>query len=279
MKEYTGKAYTVDEAIRNAAQEALHNQGPDALVEFEVENMRGIYGGIGGLHEVEVTIKQINMRTLDLCDRTVEYRGFQKQGVITVVAYGSHDTSGYKVSLQQQSIKTFPPRFYLLHERPTGISLPVVTPFVVSTHFRSSEIVSTVMIEDAEGCHEVLIEHVGPEAVLSVSDLKLAIVKTNPPQLSICATATVPSPGWSSAELVPFMYIDPPLDGVYDFTFMAIRPTDISPQVVTSIKAEYVMSPLSKSVKGVRVHAKSNNITVLLDTPKHGKIERKTEMA
>jgi len=273
MKEYTGKANTVDDAIRNAAQEALHNQGHDAMVEFEVDKVCGVYGGIGGLHQVEVTIKPLNIRTIDLCDRAIEYRGFQKQGVVTVVAYGSHDTSGYKVMLQQKPIKIYPPQYYLVHERPTGIALPMVTPFVVSAHFRSTETITKVVVEDARGCHDVDIANVGPEAVLTVKDVQLKILKSYPPQLSISAHGTVPTPGWSNAELVPFMYIDPPFDGIYDFTFMAIRPTDIEPQVLTSIEAGYVMNPLTNTLKGVRVHAKENNIVVMLDMPKKGKKE------
>jgi len=275
MKEFTGRANSVDEAIQSAAQEALHNQGPDALVEFEIENMRGIYGGIGGLHQIEVTIKQHNMRKLDLCDRAIEYRGFQKHGVVTVVVYGSHDTSGFKVTLQQKPIEIFPPQYYLFHESPSGISLPVVTPFVVSAHFRSSNAIDKVVIEDGRGCHDVAIEQVGPEAILSVKDVRLSILKSNPPQLSISATGTVPTPGWSNAELVPFRYIDPPFDGIYDFTFMAIRPTEIEPQVITSIEAGYVMGPIADTLKGVRVHAKDNNIVVMLDAAKKGHKEGK----
>lgn len=272
MKEFTGKANTVDNAIKAAAQKALHNQGPDAMVEFEVDEVRGVYGGIGGLHQIEVTIKQLNMRTLDLCDRAIEYRGFQKQGVVTVVAYGSHETSGYKVLLQQKPNEIFPPQYYLAHERPTGIALPVITPFVVSTHFHSTETITQIEVEDAKGRHDVEIAQVGPEAVLSVSDVQLKILKSNPPQLSIHASGSVPTPGWSNAELVPFMYIAPPRDGIYDFTFMAIRPTDIEPQVITEIEAGYVMKPMPDNVKGVRIHAKDNNIVAMLDMTKKGKI-------
>ena len=271
MKEYTGKANTIDDAIQNAAQEALRNQGHDAMVEFEVDKVRGIYGGIGGLHQVEVTIKQLNMRTLDLCDRAIEYRGFQKQGVVTIVAYGSHDTSGYKVMLQQKPIRIYPPQYYLVHERPTGISLPIVTPFVVSEHFQATEMISSVVVEDAKGNHNVDITHVGPEAILSVSEVQLKILKSKPPQLSISAIGKVATPGWSNAELVPFRYIDPPRDGIYDFTFMAIRPTDITPQVITTVEAEYVINPLSDTLKGVRIHAKENNIVAMLETRKMGK--------
>jgi len=273
MKEFTGKADTVDEAIRNAAQEALRNQGPDAMVEYEVDKLRGLYGGIGGLHQVEVTIKQLSMRTIDLCDRAVEFRGFQKQGMVTVIAYGSHESSGYKVMLQQKPIKIYPPQYYLIHEAPTGIALPMVTPFVASAHFRSTETISKVVIEDAKGCHDVEIAQVGPETILSVSDVHLKILKSNPPQLSISAFGSVPTSGWSNAELVPFMYIDPPLDGIYDFTFMAIRPTDVAAQVITKIEAGYVVNPLSDTLKGVRVHAKENNIVAMLEMPKRSKKE------
>jgi hypothetical protein len=129
------------------------------------------------------------------------------------------------------------------------------------------------VVEDANGCHDVEIVHVGPESILSVKDVQLKILKSNPPQLSIFATGKVSTPGWSKAELVPFMYIDPPLDGIYDFTFMAIRPEDIVPQVISPIEAGYIMKPLSDTIKGVRVLAKENNVVAMLDRPKSGKTE------
>jgi len=52
MKIYTGKASTLDDAIRLAADAAVAEIGPDAMVNFSLTEVRGVHGGITGRHEI-----------------------------------------------------------------------------------------------------------------------------------------------------------------------------------------------------------------------------------
>lgn len=89
---------------------------------------------------------------------SVTYAATFGKGKVTVTATGSHPTSGFKVRLGQTPIAVFPPEFVLNHERPTGITNPVVTPFTVSASFKSAEKpTSPVVVHDAKGKHTVVI--------------------------------------------------------------------------------------------------------------------------
>ena len=61
--------------------------------------------------------------------------------------------------------------------------------------------------------------------VLEVQNVKLSILKSFPPKLSITAFGTVPTSGWKDAELIPYVYIQPPPNGIYDYDFVA-EPSD-----------------------------------------------------
>lgn len=56
MTIYRGKAATLDGAIQQAAQNAVADIGPDALVHFKLTDVHGSFGGIAGIHEVEAEI-------------------------------------------------------------------------------------------------------------------------------------------------------------------------------------------------------------------------------
>ena len=53
---------------------------------------------------------------------------------------------------------------------------------------------------------------------------KVALVTVNSTHLLITATGQVPMPGWSNPELVPYIYIQAPPDGIYDFDFVGEPP-------------------------------------------------------
>jgi len=71
--------------------------------------------------------------------------------------------------------------------------------------------------------------------VLKVSSIQLEILKTFTPILSIAVEGTVGSTGWKKARLVPYVYVTPPEDGLYEFDLIAIRPAIISLPVETRI--------------------------------------------
>jgi hypothetical protein len=71
------------------------------------------------------------------------------------------------------------------------------------------------------------------EKMLDVQRVHLAIRKTNPPQLHIAADGTARSTGYTTPTLIPYVYVTPPADGIYDFDFVATPPDGIVPQVLT----------------------------------------------
>lgn len=104
------------------------------------------------------------------------------------------------------------------------------------------------------------------EKILEVTEIKLAVLESFPPQLSIRASGLASTPGWSNPELKPYVFIQAPPDGIYDFDFVAERPTGIVPQQVVPIEASLVMKTFPETLKGVRIHASNNSKTALLDS-------------
>jgi len=155
MKQYIGKAGTVDEAIKDAATKAVADQGPDAMINFIIKEIKGIYGGIAGFHEVEVILEAEQVTDQQLCDHAIKYKGFQHEDLVTIVAYGEHHTSGYKVALLQKPIDIFPPQYKLVHIEPSDPVAQVITPFTVSVSFHSKELLKSVTVEDGKGVHKV----------------------------------------------------------------------------------------------------------------------------
>jgi hypothetical protein len=87
----------------------------------------------------------------------------QPDGIVSVCAFGSHPTSGFRVFFSQLPYPVFPPEFELLHVTPSDITTPVVTPFVKQTSFDAHTTVDYVILHDADGTHTVLVEQVpGP---------------------------------------------------------------------------------------------------------------------
>jgi hypothetical protein len=105
-----------------------------------------------------------------------------------------------------------------------------------------------------------------PQKIAEVTDVKLAILKSNPPQLSISAKGNVSSSGWTNPELTPFEYVQPPPDGIYDFTFQAVPPTGPAATVMTPVEATYTLNPIPNTLKGVRIHAAQNSKEAMLET-------------
>ena len=88
------------------------------------------------------------------------YTAFQAKGYVNVLAVGYTPTPGYRVWLQLRPPDVFPPQYELLWLPPDGAAPLVLTPFQVTTSFRSPEPVNTVTVFDAEGGHEVQVEQI-----------------------------------------------------------------------------------------------------------------------
>lgn len=104
------------------------------------------------------------------------------------------------------------------------------------------------------------------EKILEVAEIALAVLESFPPKLSITASGTVPTGGWSNPKLDPYIYIQAPPDGIYDFDFVADPPEGAATQVISPIEAVYIRGNLTPDVKGVRIHASQNSKTAMLDT-------------
>lgn len=101
--------------------------------------------------------------------------------------------------------------------------------------------------------------------VIEVTEVTLEILKKNPPILAITSKGKVSSGGWTNGQLIPFVYIMPPLDGIYEFDFIADEPTDISTDVISEITSKVFMwDDFPVELKGVKVYASENSITALI---------------
>ena len=86
------------------------------------------------------------------------YRAEQARDTVIIFAMGWHPTPGYVDFFEQSPIDIFPPQFILRTIPPTGIVLPVLTPFAIWVMFGASEPVETVTVHDADGVHEIKVE-------------------------------------------------------------------------------------------------------------------------
>lgn len=106
--------------------------------------------------------------------------------------------------------------------------------------------------------------------IMSVTDVTFEIRKTNPPVLVINSAGKVNTGGWTKGQLIPYVYKTAPMDGVYDFDFIADQPDGPVPEVITDITAvPYEWEDFPKSLNGVRVHASENSRTIYLDPKKN----------
>jgi hypothetical protein len=104
--------------------------------------------------------------------------------------------------------------------------------------------------------------------VLSVGSISLLLVRTEPAQLHITAHGSVSSTGWTNSELVLIdekSELSP--DGVLDFTFVAQPPNGISLPVVTPVTAHFVWTKDATKVVAVRIVARTNEKTELVNNP------------
>jgi hypothetical protein len=105
-----------------------------------------------------------------------------------------------------------------------------------------------------------------PKSILEVTEVRLLVLKSFPPQLQIAASGTVPTSGWSNPQLVPYNYVQAPPDGIYDFDFVATPPQDIVTEVITPIRAQYTWPTFPQELVGVRIHSSTNSKVALLNS-------------
>ncbi|MEO1641814.1 MAG: hypothetical protein AAFR74_00655 [Pseudomonadota bacterium] len=103
--------------------------------------------------------------------------------------------------------------------------------------------------------------------VLRVLDIKLDILKSDPPQLAVSATGVTTTTGWTQPELVP-LEEELSADGILDLEFVAEAPTGIVPQVITPTAASFVWTDDVDRIVAVRVVARTNDPIEFLAGPK-----------
>ena len=115
-------------------------------------------------------------------------------------------------------------------------------------------------IEDMEGMAQKVEERWIEKSVYTVDDAQVAIMKSDPPQISIIAEGTVRTTGWSKARLEAHIYVHPPPDGIYGFEFLATPPEGAAGDAITPIKSEEYTAEMPEGFKGVRIHAETNEM-------------------
>lgn len=100
--------------------------------------------------------------------------------------------------------------------------------------------------------------------ILEVKTVKFNPVANDPSMLFLNATGIVTSGGWKAPQLIPFVYLKPPKNGIYEFDFIANAPdtTEEVTKITTKIECNFTMENMPKDLKGVKVHSSSNSKTV-----------------
>ena len=102
-----------------------------------------------------------------------------------------------------------------------------------------------------------------------VRSIELRLPRTRPRRLSVTIHGVAPTPGYSHLRLRPFQYIQPPPDGIYDYTLVGVPPANVVPAVTTPVSLTETLL-YSSDLKGVRVHAQSSSVTALITDAARG---------
>lgn len=104
--------------------------------------------------------------------------------------------------------------------------------------------------------------------ILGIKNIQLSILKSNPPKLAITVMGVVPTSGWQNPELIEYVYVQPPPDGIYDFDFVAEEPQGKTMQVLTPILVSHIWEGVVEDIKGVRIHSSRGKIEQMMDGTK-----------
>ena len=111
---------------------------------------------------------------------------------------------------------------------------------------------------------EVVLKQSMSELIYEVDSVTITYLKKIPPEYRIDATGKTRTAGWSNPDLSGVVYVQAPLDGIYDYNFVAEPPSGVSAQVLTPISVQKAIGEMPKGFRGVRVHASSNKKEALL---------------
>jgi hypothetical protein len=94
--------------------------------------------------------------------------------------------------------------------------------------------------------------------------------------LVIMVNGYVPTSGWRSPTLVPWIYAETPGDGILDLDFVAERPEGLLCPEIGNVSADIEFANIDisnfwgedKPLRGVLVHAAGRNATLMFDASK-----------
>ena len=98
--------------------------------------------------------------------------------------------------------------------------------------------------------------------VHTIESVSLSLIKTNPPSVLISVKAENMNSNYSKIRLEPFVYVHPPLNGIWEFDMVGDVPP-ITDQLVTRVGATLDWKA-PKDAKGVKVYGLTNSKTALL---------------
>ena len=104
--------------------------------------------------------------------------------------------------------------------------------------------------------------------ILETVAIQLQILKSKPPILDIIAIGNVNSSGWKKGSLIPYIYITPPADGIYEFDFVAEPPTGPALSVILPIVAQGQWEDFPPDLKGVKIYSSTNSVISMLNEAK-----------
>ena len=87
-----------------------------------------------------------------------QYTATQSKGEVTIKAQGEHPSSNYEARLVQSMLRIWPPQYMLARHKTGDMGAMVITPFTVTTSFKSNDPVEQVRVTDAAGQHDVKVE-------------------------------------------------------------------------------------------------------------------------
>jgi len=102
--------------------------------------------------------------------------------------------------------------------------------------------------------------------IYRVDGVELSAANASTRGITITATGSVLEGGWSNPRLIPYVYIQAPPDGIYDFDFVATPAPagGASAQMLTTLTTQYIYDSVPSGLKGVRIHASTNDKLALL---------------
>lgn len=92
--------------------------------------------------------------------------------------------------------------------------------------------------------------------LLYVNEVDTALLKSNPPKLSIIAYGSAPTTSWSDVRLLP-KGINP-VDGYFELDLIGTPPIGAAGEMITPVIASYIWEEYSPQCAGIRIFAALN---------------------